>query len=628
MKKVIFTLSLILGYFFANANNTFNSYGFDFNCSVTIDTVQNGACFQAVPSGTAPFTFFWTDSTTVSTTCNNGIFSQLCVTVTDADGCVATACVTLNPPPSCTAYIYEDTILGAPTYNLTAGSNGIAPFTYLWSTGETTQHIVPSSTGNYCVTVTDANGCSDSPCFYADLSTNPNGCTANITDDSTFTDLCLTVTATGVAPFTYSWLNGASTSATFCVGNSGIVIPDTVCVTVTDANGCVAIDCYDLSNLCSVSIALSGNEITAVPAGDPNNQYTYSWSTGENTPTIQLTTSGNYCVTVTNSLGCDATSCYSYTLNDYIEGVITLDSTALGGGSNGTNTFLVYLIQNDPNAGTLTAVDSVLVTSTPNNWGAFYSFTGLAGDYLVKAAIQPGSDQYDNYLPTYFGDVLYWDEATTVTVPSTPNNWKIINMINGTNPGGPGFIGGLIVDGANFAPNQVETRGDGDPLENISILLLTENDEPVTHTVTDANGEFEFPSVAYGTYKLVVEVLGKAQGIKFVTLAPDNATVDDVYFEVNSEFVTKIEDVLNGASLKVFPNPAETTLNVQVDIRTSTQLNISVSSLLGKRIISETLQLDEGTQTMTIPVHQLPSGIYFLNLSDGNSIISRKITKK
>lgn len=38
-------------------------------------------------------------------------------------------------------------------------TTGVAPFTYLWSNGQTTQTAVGLTTGNYTVTFTDANGC-------------------------------------------------------------------------------------------------------------------------------------------------------------------------------------------------------------------------------------------------------------------------------------------------------------------------------------------------------------------------------------------------------------------------------------------------------------------------------------
>ena len=58
-------------------------------------------------------------------------------------------------------------------------------------------------------------------------------------------------------------------------------------------------------------------------------------------------------------------------------------------------------------------------------------------------------------------------------------------MIHGDNPGGPGFIGGLISEGANFTGSDDSRSGDGDPLENVTMLLLDENDNPVAHTVTE-----------------------------------------------------------------------------------------------------------------------------------------------
>ncbi|MFK8007981.1 MAG: T9SS type A sorting domain-containing protein [Saprospiraceae bacterium] len=690
MKKIIFTLTLILGFISAQAN--FDNYGPDSLCSVTIDTIQNGACLQANPTGTAPFTYEWSDSTFSSSTCINAIFNTYCVTVTDAAGCVAVAC-SGNTAPICNVWI--DVIPDTSGYTLTANSSGTPGYTYIWSTGNfTTQSINTPVSGTFCVTVTDADGCAESSC--ATVVVNPpSNCSVIISPVIGTT--CLEAIPTGTAPFTYYWSDGViggtncntvpsdSTCvtvtdangcvATACVLGSGpdcaVVInqngnsisanatsnnPNQVisytwstgentqiitppgdgdyCVTISDGNGCTADDCYyfyaDTSGTCEVSIYLVGSDLYSYASSPNSNQFTYLWSTGATTTSIGPLSAGTYCLTVTDGTGCTVSTCYTIAAQDIIEGYILLDSISSGGGwiNNGFNTFKVYLIEHDVTAGSLTAIDSQLVTSTPNNWGGFYSFSGVAnGDYLVKAAIEVGSDQYDNYLPTYFVDVLYWNDATTVTVPGNVGALYNIDMVSGTNPGGPGFIGGLIIDGANLTSGQVEVRGDGDPLENVSILLLTENDMPITHTVSNAQGEFEFSNLAWGTYKVVVEVLGKEQGIKFITIGPDNQS-GFVNFEVNETYVTRIEDVLNGASLKVFPNPVDDNMNIQIEIRQNTNLNISVNNLLGKTIFLENKDLNEGIQTMNINLRNLPSGIYFLNLSDGQEIISHKIMKR
>ena len=41
---------------------------------------------------------------------------------------------------------------------------------YQWSTSNTTQTYTANSSGNYCVTVTDANNCSASDCAYVEFS--------------------------------------------------------------------------------------------------------------------------------------------------------------------------------------------------------------------------------------------------------------------------------------------------------------------------------------------------------------------------------------------------------------------------------------------------------------------------
>ena len=613
MKKLIFILTLLLGSLSTQAEDNF--IGPDSLCSVTIDTVQNGFCGLAFPTGTAPFTYMWSDSTFESSTCFN-LAIDYCVTVTDATGCVAVACVG-NPNPSCSVWLDVQQVSFGNSFTVFTNPSGTAPYTYVWGNGETDSDLYINSSGTYCVTITDAVGCVTSECVDFVL---PPACEVSVYQDTS--NNCFQANPGGEAPFTYLWSTGETTE----IACTTIPAWDTICVTITDATGCVVTACEAFNPIasCPVEITQNGTALS-VTSSNPAQQYTYSWSTGETTPSISPTLAGTYCVTVTEASGCVNSACITYLVSDEVSGYIIYDSTIFV--NSGFNDFMVYLIEHDVPAGTLTAIDSQLITGTPNYAGIVpYAFSNVAdGDYLLKAAIQVGSDDYDNFMPTYLGSVLFWNESTTVTVPQT-NNFNNIHMIMGDNPGGPGFIGGLISEGANLVSTQVEIRGEGDPIANVNVLLLNANDEPVLHTVTDENGEFAFSNLAWGTYQVIVEVLGKEKGEQMITIGEDNPSVM-TNFDVNENTITEIEEVLNGASLKIFPNPVTDRMNVQVEIRKNVELNISVINLLGKTMIADRQQMNEGIQTMQINMEALPAGIYFLNLSDGQNMISRKIMK-
>ncbi|PKP04304.1 MAG: hypothetical protein CVU11_05365 [Bacteroidetes bacterium HGW-Bacteroidetes-6] len=83
------------------------------------------------------------------------------VTGTDANGCVnsALAVVTVNPLPSIFFISTSDYCESGNGTATASGSIGLAPYSYLWNTSETTPTISGLSVGQYTVTITDANGC-------------------------------------------------------------------------------------------------------------------------------------------------------------------------------------------------------------------------------------------------------------------------------------------------------------------------------------------------------------------------------------------------------------------------------------------------------------------------------------
>jgi hypothetical protein len=110
---------------------------------------------------------------------------------------------------------------------------GVAPFKFLWSTGETSNTIRISSNGTYGISITDSRGCTVS--FVRDV-IFPSLCgnfRTQITQTPGTTFLACYITG-GTAPYSYRWSTGATTPS---INTSG---SGTFSLVITDRNGCTA----------------------------------------------------------------------------------------------------------------------------------------------------------------------------------------------------------------------------------------------------------------------------------------------------------------------------------------------------------------------------------------------------
>lgn len=200
-------------------------------------TAATGSATITATGGTAPYTYSWNSSPSVSgATISNVAPGNYSFVVTDAAGCVRTGTAIVSPVSTMNASAQASTVVcpstnGIAVANVT-GSN--PPFTYLWSNGATTNQISGLSPGGYSVVITDASSCaltkhvtvtSVSPVNLSVLTT-PATCIYN-------TDGAATATITGgSAPYTFSYTNGTTTQ-----NATGLGVGD-YWLTVTDANGC------------------------------------------------------------------------------------------------------------------------------------------------------------------------------------------------------------------------------------------------------------------------------------------------------------------------------------------------------------------------------------------------------
>lgn len=154
----------------------------DISCNASNDPdgtrSSDGVLEPDFTGGASPYNFVWPDGdTTRSNDANNGRKDNLGagsyrITVIDDANCEAFSqgFVTLLPPQL--MEVTANHVSANPSGTITAAvTNGVAPFTYLWNTNETTETINSDEPEpfTYEVTVTDDNGCT------AESSVEPTG---------------------------------------------------------------------------------------------------------------------------------------------------------------------------------------------------------------------------------------------------------------------------------------------------------------------------------------------------------------------------------------------------------------------------------------------------------------------
>jgi trimeric autotransporter adhesin len=230
------------------------------------------------------------------------------VTVTSAFGCIGSAITSMVVNPLPTPNITGVTsICQGTTTSFDAGSGYNA---YSWSNGSTSQTITPGTAGSYTVTVTDNNGCSNSD--VTSLTVNPLPVPA-ITGTTAFCQGANSNINAGGGFVNYLW-NGGQTTQVINVTTAGNYI-----VTVTDNNGCTGTTNTQITVHPNPLPVINGGtgicQGTSTTLNVPGSYATYLWSTGDVTPSISVSTAGNFSVTVSSAFGCTGSTSTAMVIN-------------------------------------------------------------------------------------------------------------------------------------------------------------------------------------------------------------------------------------------------------------------------------------------------------------------------
>jgi len=210
------------------------------------------------------------------------------------------------------------TIGGAEGTASVIATGGTAPYTYLWSNGQTTASISGLTAGTYSVTVTDANGATSTASY-----TVPNQIPNNFSTSVGYAANCtgqLTITSPLVLEHTRIYVTGVANVLDYVFPATTTAYSQTITnlapgtytlhiVPSVESSYCADTE-IEFHIGATISPTIIGECVTALNANAGGTNY--AWSTGQTTQSIAPTSIGTYTVTVTNATGC-STATYTLT---------------------------------------------------------------------------------------------------------------------------------------------------------------------------------------------------------------------------------------------------------------------------------------------------------------------------
>lgn len=417
--------------------------------NISCNGADDGVASVSVSGGTSPYTYLWNNGST-SETITGLSAGSYSVTATDANGCTIQSSVGINEPTLLTS---STSPTNASCNGTSDGSvdltvnGGTSPYTYNWSNGSSSQDLTGVSAGSYSVTVTDVNGCNTT----ASASINePSAILLDVTWQNIScnggNDGIATASATGgIAPISYLWSNGATDPIITGLSAGNYI------VTVTDASGCTKTEVLTLTEPALLSILISGTDATcgqydgsaSASVSGGTSPYSYLWSNGSTTTSINALDSETYTLTVIDAQGCIASESIeiqgncgcTYQVvnsNDFENGWgiwnsggsdCTMNSNA-NYASSGT-----YSIQlRDNSSGSLTFTNVLNLSSYDELTISFSyitkSLSSINDDFWLEISYNGGSSYTSieewNYTDEFVNDLFYNDQVV-ISGPFTSN---------------------------------------------------------------------------------------------------------------------------------------------------------------------------------------------------------------
>ncbi len=495
-------------------------------------TSANGSATVLTLNGVPPYTYLWSSGETTSTASQLSVGLNF-VTVTDACGAQVVTTNIEHLPVMQASILYTSPVTCS-NYNDGGASvsviDGVMPFTYIWSNGETIATATQLTAGLHSVTVTDACGWQvlsvqiDQPLpLQLHVSAHSPASCSNINDGSASVN-----GINGTPPYTYQWSSGENiTNATQLSHGWNYVTVSDVCTTLVDSIYIDVVPPLSFNTiLLSDATCKSSNDGKAMIvqiAGVISNSYQWSNSFSNTEMASDLLPGWNF-VTVTNICTSLVDSFY-VGYRTPLQPVLSIETTNCYNDSNGTATVIPYygVPPYSYNWSYGISTDSV-ITDLPV--GLYHvTVSDFCGDTIISFNISNKPPLNASYIKT---DIMCYGQNTGNITIFTQNGvapysytWK---NYNDTTP----YLASLSAGWYYFTVS--------DMCGSISDSILITQSSPISIVPTITNASFEYTNDGV----IEITVLGGTPPFSYTW--SNNSTTEDVSNILHGNYIVTITD--------------------------------------------------------------------------------------
>lgn len=607
--------------------------------NVNCHGLNTGSISVTINGGTAPYSYNWSNGS-INAMADNLVAGTYMLKVTDANGCTATQNFTITEPMMLIAS--QGTITnvscngnanGSATVNV---SGGTAPYTYIWSNGQTGTAIGNLSGGTYTVTVTDAHNCTTTQSFvitepafvHPPVTTNQSFCSSQSPKVSD-----LNATGTNVKWYSSSTGGNALAANTLLVNGTTYYATQTV-------NGCestyrvpVLVSLVQTNVLISSKVDICGNSTIADVTIDGYNHNQLKWydTATSATPlgTSYILTTGTYYIsTFTNNLCESARKPIQVTVLPSVPAPTASAQTICNGG-----TIADLVVTQTPGTTlrwyTTPQSTMILPSNTVLLSGTYYveqvsgfcksqriavpvQVTNVPAPQISNMTLCEGTTVGEVYLGSGTAKYIWYTNNTTATaLPDshliTTGSYYLAQEVSGCLSGRT-----LVYVTVNNRPSSPtgQTTQHFNFNASVADLTMTQNDVVWFTTYDDAVKNTNQLSKAIPLQDSTI-YYGSLIGTNGCSSVPTAVTVT----------LDLGMPELDLAHLRYYPNPVESELKISY---TEPIKVVEVYTLLGQKVFSN----DFNTKDVSIDMSRFSAGTYVIKIATHNASQFVKVIKK